>query len=830
MSALKNAWDKVVNGSGQVLGVVGEAGVGKSRLLLEFRRSLANKNLNYFEGRCLHYAGSMAYLPFLDILRSYFDIAEGQREYIIKKNIKEKLKTVDRESLSISIPAYQDMLSLKIDDESWNSLEPKQRRERTFESLKNLFICLSKEKPLILAVEDLHWMDKSSEEFLSYFIDSMAHSPILLILLYRPEYIHQWGSKTYYGKIGLDQLTLELSAELVSAILEGSEIAPELKELILNRSAGNPLFMEEFMHTLLENGSIERKNNQFVLSKRVDDIQVPDTIQGIIAARIDRLEENLKRTMQVASVVGRDFAFRILQTITGMKEELKAYLLNLQGLEFIYEKSLFPELEYIFKHALTQEVAYNSLLQKRRKEIHEKIGRAIEELYPERLEEFYEMLAYHCARSDNLEKALYYLKRSGDRAARRGSHQEALRLLKQALAVLDRMPDTAKNKRERIKVHVLLHTPLRLSNFPEGSLEMLQEGERLAKEMGDARNVARCYSFISVYHTFKGEPLLAQEYSEHSFREAQKAQDLELMLRVAPGLCASYNALGDARKIISVASPVIDSLEKSALGLELMQGFNLYSHLCALQSVALSWMGQLEEASRFAEKGLQAATKSNDWVSLAMAELFYGFVDLSKGDGKSATEHFQKSIRYCEKTKDLFVLGLAWTGLGLGCLQLGDTQGARTQIKKGLRTHVQSGVAFGSTFQNYALCLSYYEAGDLGEARGYAEAALEAAHRNQEKHYEGAMKALLGSITGRMGIVQSAKAEEMIVQGMDILEQLGLKAVIAQCYSLLAEFYADTGQKEKAIQALRTAEQMDEEMGMKYELNKTRQILAKLQD
>jgi predicted ATPase len=212
--------------------------------------------------------------------------------------------------------------------------------------------------------------------------------------------------------------------------------------------------MEEFTHALLENGSIQQKAKQYVLTRKTSDIEIPDTIHGIIAGRIDRLEDNLKQTMQAASVIGRDFAFRILQKITGMKEEIKSYLLNLQALEFIYEKSLFPELEYIFKHALTQEVAYNSLLIQRRKEIHEKIGRAIEEIYQNRLEEFYEMLAYHYAKSDNSEKAYQYLKLSGKKATRNYANWEALRFCRDAIDVLDRMPSTESNMREGIQIRL----------------------------------------------------------------------------------------------------------------------------------------------------------------------------------------------------------------------------------------------------------------------------------------------------------------------------------------------------------------------------------------
>ena len=285
-------------------------------------------------------------------------------------------------------------------------------------------------------------------------------SQILLLLLYRPEYTHPWGSKSYYSKIGLDQLPLQSSAELVQAILAGGEVAPDLRQLILDRAAGNPLFMEELTHSLLENGSIQKKDHQYILTKKPSEIQVPDTIQGIIAARMDRLEENLKRIMQVASVIGRDFAFRILQTITGMQEELKSHLRNLQGLEFIYEKRLFPELEYIFKHVLTQEVAYNSLLLKRRKEIHEKIGQAIEEIYAERLEEFYEMLAYHFERAGVPDKAVKYLQLAGERAVRLSANEEAIAHFNRGLELLQTLPESRERDEQELALQLGLCAPL----------------------------------------------------------------------------------------------------------------------------------------------------------------------------------------------------------------------------------------------------------------------------------------------------------------------------------------------------------------------------------
>jgi class 3 adenylate cyclase/ribosomal protein L40E len=319
MAALMEAYDKAKSGSGQVVGIVGEAGVGKSRLLIELRNTLPNEEYTYLEGRCLHYGGSMAYLPIHDILKFYFEIKEEDQELAIKKKLADKILQFD-ERLKGVLPPFQEILSVRVEDDKYLQLEPSAKKIRTFEAIRNLLVCESENKPLVFVVEDLHWIDSISQEFLNYLIDWLAGTHILLILLYRPEYTHQWGNKSYYSKIGVDQLTTKSSAQMVQNILEAAEVVPELRELILNRAGGNPLFVEELTHSLLENGSIQKKDHQFVLSGKASDIQIPDTIQGIIAARMDRLEDNLKRTMQVASVIGRDFAFRILQTTVCFKK------------------------------------------------------------------------------------------------------------------------------------------------------------------------------------------------------------------------------------------------------------------------------------------------------------------------------------------------------------------------------------------------------------------------------------------------------------------------------------------------------------------------------
>jgi class 3 adenylate cyclase/tetratricopeptide (TPR) repeat protein len=830
LPALMEVYEKAKSGSGQVVGIVGEAGVGKSRLLLEFRNLIMQDDFTYLEGRCIHYGGSMAYLPILDIFKSYFGIKDEEREDIIKQRISDKILNLDGESPNL-FPPFQDLLSLKVDDEDYVRLEPKQKREKTFEAIRDLLIRMSHDRPLVLAIEDLHWIDKTTEEFIDYFIGWIGSIPILLTLLYRPEYTHQWGSKSYYNRIGLNQLTTKSSTELVQAILEEGEVVPELKELILRRTAGNPLFMEELTHTLLENGSIEKRGQQYTLSGKAFDTQVPDTVQGIIAARMDRLEDNLKRTIQVASVIGRDFAFRVLQTITGMREELKSYLLNLQILEFIYEKSLFPDLEYIFKHALTQEVAYNSLLIKKRKEIHENIGEAIELLYPERLEEFYEMLAHHYARGENPEKAYHYLKLSGDKAVSSYSNWEAFRCYEEASEVLSQMPQTEQSKRKGVEIRLLMDWPIRCLGYPEGSLKILKEGEELSSEINDTGSLAKFYSRLGFYYLLRGDPLQGIKYAEKCFGEAENMQDVELMAQTGFDLCSSYAVAGEYWKIAQVAPKAIDLLEKTKREAELFGGplsLNLYSALFTYWGFAEATLGNFKQGEVLCEKGLRSAIDIKNKYSMAWAEFLYGAFFILKGDGNNAVSHSQESITHIQDIGLVVLLGPAWVFLGWAYYFLRELDTAREIIEKGLSIQRELGLSIMMSQHNFFLGTVHLELGDLAKARSCGEEALLHAKNANEKYREGESLILLGRVLGRTDKLRLLEAEKNILQGIGILDELRLKAYSCRGHVFLGEHYADTDQREKAMGTLRKAEAMSQEMEMDYWLHRTREVLERL--
>ena len=825
METLREALEKARSGQGQVVGIVGEAGVGKSRIILEMRHTFPE--YTYLEGRCLHYGGSMPYLPFLDILRSYFGIKEGDREYLINKKIKEKLASLD-EHLVTAVAPFQDLLSVETDD-SYRHLEPKQKRERIFEALRDLFIRESQEMPLVLIVEDLHWIDKTSEEFLDYLIGWLANTPILLILLYRPEYTHRWGSKSYYTTIRVDQLSIPTSSELVQSILSEGEIVPELRDLILGKAAGNPLFMEELTHSLLENGSIQKKEDHYILSKKLSDIQVPDTIQGIIAARLDRLDESLKRIMHVASVIGREFAFRILQSITEMKADLKSHLLNLQGLEFIYERRLFPELEYIFKHALTQEVAYNSLLLARRKEIHGKIGKAIEEIYADRLEEFYEMLAYHYAQGEDLDKASRYLTLSGNKAARRNSPLEAFSFYKDALAHLHRLPDTEPRKRQILDVLVLAATPIYLLGYPEESLEMFEEGEALSKELRDDRLLARFHVRLSSYYSYRGNHPMGMKYSEGALEEARKSEDVDLIVPLAFGLLAPCLGLGWLEKLVVNARGAIDLLEKKERTSDLFGlSFNPYSYFLAMCGVSMAWMGRFHEGEPLLEKSVNHASRVNDVKTLATVEWIFGGALFIKGDWKAAAPHLEKSISLSEEVKIASSLAWSWSFLGTARACLGDPVTGKEYAEKGLKIYLESGIEWFLCYEHLCLGITCLHLNDLENARSSVDKAVALSHRNNEKLWEAVARVFLGRVLGRMETPEVTKAEESILQGMRLSDELKTKPTSAQGHLFLGELYARTGQKGKALENLTKAETMFQEMGMDYWLAETRKISAGL--
>jgi tetratricopeptide (TPR) repeat protein len=828
METLNDAFEKVKSGEGQVVGIVGEAGVGKSRLLMEFHSLLSKDDYGYFEGRCLHYGGAMPYLPILDVLRSFIDVKEGEQEQIVRQKLKERILGLD-ENLRHIISPIQDLISLKVDDEAYTKLEPKQKKEKTFEAFRDLLIRGSQNLPLVLAIEDLHWIDKTTEEFLNYMIGWLPRTRILLLLLYRPEYTHQWGSKSYYRLIGVGQLSVSTSVELVRATLDG-DIVPELRDLILTRASGNPLFMEELTYNLLDNGTIRKKDDHFILVQNASGIQVPDTIQGIIAARLDRLEESLKKIMQVAAVVGREFAFRILEAILEMKEDLKSELVNLQGLEFIYEKSLFPELEYIFRHALVQEVAYNSLLINRRKEIHEKIGQAIESLHPHRLEEFYEMLAYHYSKSGNLLKAYEYLKLAAEKAFRKDSMHETLQFYNEAMEVLIKLPQTDENKREQIELISSMYSSEMRTGYSKDWLPLLQKAEALAEEMKDDRSRLVIRRRIGNYYIYKdGASKLGWEYLQSCNERPESIRDIEFTVQNGYDQCLISIIIGDYQRIMQIAPTIINLIESQQIQAEFYERpFNPYSNILAYWGVSAVFLGQFDKGEKLIVKGLSFAEKINHRASLGLVRWLYGLLYATRGDGHSAIRILKNAIKDIEESQSIIALGPACAWLGYTHCLMGNYQLSLEFTEKGLKIQTDLGLPLFQSWSHWCCSLAHFGMGNLEEAQIHAEKALQCSLTNNEKLLMGIAKILLGRVLAKIDPGQIVVAEGQILQGISELEEQGLMSFLSIGNLWIGEVYAESGRKEEALKNLKKAENMFLEMGMNYWQAKAQEKLSKL--
>ncbi len=794
MDALMGAYQQDTAGSGQVVGVVGEAGVGKSRLVWEFKNQLPAEEFTFLEGQCIHYGSAMAYLPILDILKSYFDIADDDKEFIIRNKIKDRVLGLD-ENLKSAITPFHELFSLQVDDPVYLQVAASVRKMRIFEALTGLFVRQSQTQPLIIVIDDLQWIDKISEEFLSYFMEWIYNTRVMLILLYRPEYTHQWGNKSHYTRVGLTQLSIESSTRLVEAILDDGEIGSEIKELILKRAGGNPLFVEELTHNLLENGSIEKKGHQYVLTRTASDIQVPETLQGIVASRIDRVEESLKRVMQMASVIGREFAFRVLASVMGMREELKSSLLNLQGLDFISEKQLFPELEYIFKHALTQEVAYNSLLQKRRKEIHEKVAASIEALYPDRLEEYYELLAYHYRRSDNQQKALFYLKLANEKANTLRAPQEAMGYFDAAMDLLDQMGDTPENQHQRISLiadQVYVFGPLfRIADYHD----LLNRYEPMAVGLSDNELLARFYGSLASCKIMFGHCDQAIAIGVKAIELSRTAGSPESSAHACFPVLLGYRMTGDYEKVHELKKFYQSLWEEE---------FNLRLYVWTLNQVGWAYndVGRVDNALEVGQAALLMAEKHSDHYLISLSHSMVAFSYNIKGCMADALKHAELAIEASNRSRAIVDEVLAkmihaWILCCIGELQKG------TEILSEYFSILQdTGI-----LQFFLPCCTflgegYWSAGDYKRAHEVLEKGATLAERYNMKCMLIRTTYFLGEIALNTDVQRAPFYFEKTIA---ISQKINAEYYLARACAGFGRYYKQTGDTKQAREYLNKA-------------------------
>ena len=416
LAALENLLGQAREGRGQVVGMVGEPGVGKSRLCYEFIRAHPTQGWLILETSADSYGQASPYLPVIELLKSYFQIASRDDASTLRDKVTDKLRTLGQ-SLASSLPALLTLLDVPVEDAAWQALDPPQRRQRLLDAIKRLLVRESQIQPILLVAENLHWIDGETQALLDTLVEGLPTARLLLLVSYRPEYQHGWGSKTYYTQLRLDPLPREHAQALLDSLLGDDVSLVPLMQSLWQRTGGNPFFLEESVQTLVETQVLVGARGAYRLAKPLQSVQVPATVQAVLAARVDRLPPQEKRLLQTAAVIGMEVPCALVQAVAELpEEELRHGLAHLQATEFLYEASLFPDLAYTFKHALTHEVAYGSLLQERRRVLHARIVDALEALDPDRLAEQVERLAHHALRGEMWEKAVPYCRQAGEKA------------------------------------------------------------------------------------------------------------------------------------------------------------------------------------------------------------------------------------------------------------------------------------------------------------------------------------------------------------------------------------------------------------------------------
>ena len=499
LERLADALEHTADGHGQVVGVVGEAGVGKSRLVWEFGESLRLRNARLLVTGAASHAQATSCLPVADLLRAYFQIESRDDSGQVQARVRTRIGALGP-ALAPALPALLALLDVPPGDAQWRDLDPREKQRRTLEAVRVLLVEESRLQPVVVVFEDLHWGDSQTQAVLDTLVESVPGQRLLLLVSYRPEYRHAWSNKSYYVPLHLDPL----SPGNVRVLLEnlvGRAAATALEPLLLERTGGNPFFLEESVHALVETGVLVGQRGDYRLARAAGEIRVPATVQAVLAARIERLPPEDKALLQTAAVIGRDVPFDLLQTVAGIPgDSLRAALVRLRGSELLYAARLLPQLEYAFKHALSHEAAYAALLEDRRQTLHARTMQAIEALYANRLTEHVERLAHHALQGAVWDKTAAYGRQAGAKAAARSANREAAACFEQALGGLRHLPESRETIEQDIDLRVDLYNVLHPLGERRRGVGHLREAEILAERIGDQRRLG--WISVSLAHHF----------------------------------------------------------------------------------------------------------------------------------------------------------------------------------------------------------------------------------------------------------------------------------------------------------------------------------------
>jgi len=800
MDQMRKALELAKKGRGQIVAVVGEAGLGKSRLFYEFKLVSLSGCL-VLETFSVSHGKALPYLPLVDLLKGYFAISVQDDERQKQEKITGKVLTLDR-NLEDILPFIFALLGVPERSSHMQQMDPQTKRHRTFEAVKRLLVRESLNQPLMVIVEDLHWLDGESEAFLSLMCETVASARILLLLNYRPEYQHTWAGKTYYTQLRLDPLGEEDAEELLSSLVGDSHDLRDLRQLLLAKTEGNPFFMEEIVQSLFDQGILVRKP-AVTLTKLLTEIQIPPTVQGVLHARMDRLAPEEKALLQTLSVLGKQFSFSLLRRVVDLPErQLDRLLDQLQAEEFVFEQPAFPEPEYTFKHALTQEVAYRSLLAERRSVLHEGIAQAIEEIYAGRLEEQYDELAHHYSLSGNASKAVEYLQTAGEHALRKSAHVQAIEHLQRGLVLLNTQPLTNERQHQELGMQMLLGSALMAAqgySAPDVEQTFLRARE-LCEELGETSRLGGALMGLAVCHMIRGDIQITFDLGQQLMAYAQKEQDVHAVIsaHLVLGFANTHlGEIGTAREHLEESVALYDA-QQHDVG-EFIQGQNpAVACLCFL--AIITWLsGYPDQALRRIQETLRRAQELQEPLSLALVLSQAAQIHWLRGEMQLAQEKTNALKDLSSEYGLKFWAAQASHSLGhtLSTLEEQKEKGL-AQIEESFEELEATGAGLGKSEHLATLAQSYGRLGEKEKAMSLIAQAEAEAEKQGTLDLFSELHRARGRILVDLFGDQNTEAESCFRKAVEIASRNGAKSLELKATTSLARLLKKQGKHEEA--------------------------------
>jgi class 3 adenylate cyclase/predicted ATPase len=804
LAALRQALEQAGAGHGQVLAVVGEAGVGKSRLVYECIHAHHTQGWRVLESASVSYGKATPYFPVIDLLKRYVHVEDADEQRTVRAKVTGQVLTLD-ETLQETVPALLWLLDALPDDSPFRTLEPAQRRQRTLEALKRVLLRESQVQPLLLVFEDLHWIDAETQTLLDSLIESLPTARLMLLVNYRPEYQHGWGSKTYYMQLRLDPLPPGSADALLQVLLGDDPSLAPLKRVLIARTEGNPFFLEESVRTLVETGVLVGEPGAYCLAQRLPTIQVPATVQAVLAARIDRLPSDTKRLLQTAAVIGMEVPMPVLQAVAALPEAaLHTALAQLQAAEFLYETRLFPERAYTFKHALTQQVAYQSLLTSTRQQVHQQTAQVFETHFAETVLTQPELLAHHYTEAGCPEPAIAYWQKAGQRAVERSAYAEASSHLTKGLEVLKALPDTHTRAQQELGLQNTLGPVLMaIRGWAAPEVEATYaRAHALCQQVGETPQLFSALMGIGTFYMASGKLQTARELREQLLSLAQRQQEPVLLLHAHLALGATLLWLGE--------------LTQAHVHLE--QGIRLYDQNPSrspsfagdapgasgrrLVALALQLLGYPDQALRRSHEALTLAQELSHPFSLAFVLAHAATLHQFRCEAQAAQERTETLLALARVQG--FARWEAWGTIigGWALAKQGQGEEGIAQIHQGLAAWQAAGQELGRPVFLALLAEAYGKVGQAEAGLSVIAGALALMDKIGERYLEAELYRLQGELFLWHVVPDALQAEACFQQALTVARHQRAKSLELRAALSLARLWQQQGKRAEARQLL----------------------------